>query len=584
MNIIVGRHTFLKLCILVMVSLLFTDSKAQNIPDSVIKKADEYYFAGKRQELLGNADAAYELLTHSYELNPYSPPTLFELAIYYTGLSDDSTALRMIKKAVEYAPDNYWYKDALVRLYASHNNVDSAIVVLEQLSVQYPGKTEVLSMLESMYLSKKDYANVIKTLDKIELKEGKSEYLSMEKFRTYYYLNDEEHAFAELRSLADEYPNDIRFRILIGDLYSEKGKYDEAYKAYMSIYKTDSTDMNLLNSLARYYSNTHQDSLANVMLNRAVINPSMSQSQRVAFMNSVVYNNIQDNGDTTQIMQLFRGILRNPQPDGQIPELCVRYMMVRDFAPKDVKPVLNQLLAIDPKNDIAISTLLRFAIESQDENETKRVCQSAISLSIDQPSYYYCLGVIYFREKEYGKAIEVLNSGLSHMKLYKNCSLDEFINTYVLIGDSYYRQDNWRKSFAAYDTCLIYRPQDPMILNNYAYYLSVLNKDLSRAGRMSAIAISKDSLNSTYIDTYAWILFRQKKYNEAKTYIDKAMFLSVTDTLQEVDSTILEHAGDIYVKCGLKDEAVTLWQKALLLDPPNRALIETKIKKKKYIE
>lgn len=101
---------------------------------------------------------------------------------------------------------------------------------------------------------------------------------------------------------------------------------------------------------------------------------------------------------------------------------------------------------------------------------------------------------------------------------------------------------------------------------------------------MSALSLSKDSTNYTFIDTYAWILFQQKKYMEAKTYIDNAMTIMLQDSLEADDSNIFEHAGDIYSKCGLTDKAVEYWKKAIELGSDQKAIIDRKIKKKKYIE
>lgn len=550
--------------------------------DLVADDADEFFFEAQRQQLLGHNDDAFELLTHSLELNPQSPPTLYELAMSYVRLRQDSTAINMMKKAVEMAPDNYWYKDALVNLYASTNKIDDALKVLEKMSEQYPQKTEVLAMLESLYGSKHDYANMIKTLDKIELKEGKSEQLSLEKFRTYIQMKDEKSAYKEMLALAEEYPNDLRYRVLIGDLLLDDGKNDEALKVYREVEAQDSTNMSLMMSMAQYYSVTKQDSLYQLQLEKLITNPKMEKERRLAVMNSIVIPNIQQNGDTTKIMQLFRKVLTYPQSDSQMAELCVRYMITRDAPSKSVKPVLEQMLGIDPENGLARSQLLQYAVEENDTDGIVRVCQPAVDYSIDDPVFYYYLGIAYFQKDSTTQALNALKKGLTHVK--DNSNLLLLTNTYTLIGDLYHKLGNDKLAFEAYDTCLIYRPEDPMVLNNYAYYLSLLKRDLSKAEKMSALSLSKDSTNYTFIDTYAWILFQQKKYMEAKTYIDNAMTIMLQDSLEADDSNIFEHAGDIYSKCGLTDKAVEYWKKAIELGSDQKAIIDRKIKKKKYIE
>ena len=123
-----------------------------------------------------------------------------------------------------------------------------------------------------------------------------------------------------------------------------------------------------------------------------------------------------------------------------------------------------------------------------------------------------------------------------------------------------------------------------MVLNNYAYFLSLDKKDLERAEEMSAKSLKLEPDNPTYLDTYAWILFQQKRYAEAQVYIDSVLVL-LGDSLTADDANLLEHAGDIYYKAGNKSRALDLWKQALELsgDKPSEAL-EQKVRKRKYIE
>lgn len=99
---------------------------------------------------------------------------------------------------------------------------------------------------------------------------------------------------------------------------------------------------------------------------------------------------------------------------------------------------------------------------------------------------------------------------------------------------------------------------------------------------MSYRTIKAEPSNATYLDTYAWILFLQERYTEAKLYIDQAL-QNDTDSLQS--SVIIDHAGDIYAMNGQMQQALEYWTKALkLADKNDKAFIERKIKQKKYIK
>jgi tetratricopeptide (TPR) repeat protein len=121
-------------------------------------------------------------------------------------------------------------------------------------------------------------------------------------------------------------------------------------------------------------------------------------------------------------------------------------------------------------------------------------------------------------------------------------------------------------------------------LNNYAYYLSVKGVQLNKAEEMSLRTVKKEPNNATYLDTYAWILFKLHRYSEAKEYIDRTL-----ENDPDSSFVMLEHAGDIYYQAGHKEKAVEFWQKALdsydeeATDVTDKQVLIRKIKLKKYL-
>lgn len=73
-----------------------------------------------------------------------------------------------------------------------------------------------LMSLIDLYNQTKSYQQVINTLNRLEELDGKSEQISMEKFRMYLLLGDQEKAFTEIESLSKEYPYDMRYQTILG--------------------------------------------------------------------------------------------------------------------------------------------------------------------------------------------------------------------------------------------------------------------------------------------------------------------------------------------------------------------------------
>lgn len=127
-----------------------------------------------------------------------------------------------------------------------------------------------------------------------------------------------------------------------------------------------------------------------------------------------------------------------------------------------------------------------------------------------------------------------------------------------MLGDLYFNANEDAKGYVAYDSALVYNPSNVSVLNNYAYNLSLEARDLDRAEEMSRVTITKEPTNSTYLDTYAWILFQKERYDEARLYMEQALKADTT-----ASAVLSEHAGDIWFKCGLVDEALDFWKQAL---------------------
>jgi tetratricopeptide (TPR) repeat protein len=149
---------------------------------------------------------------------------------------------------------------------------------------------------------------------------------------------------------------------------------------------------------------------------------------------------------------------------------------------------------------------------------------------------------------------------------------------YAVMGDLLMQKQRLNEAYAAYDSCLQWKPDNIGCLNNYAYNLSLGGQRLDEAEQMSYKTIKAEPHNATYLDTYAWILFMQQRYAEARIYIDQALQNDSTS-----NAVMTEHAGDIYAMSGDMEGALKLWQQALAQDPTNRILIR-KIKRKKYIK
>ena len=539
------------------------------------RKYDYFFLEAMRLKEKKDYASAFGLLQHCLDIHPNAASALYEVSQYYMFLRQVPQGQEALEKAVANAPDNYWYSQGLASLYQQQNELDKAVTLLEQMVVRFPAKQDPLFNLLDLYGRQEKYDEVISTLNRLEKRMGKNEQLSMEKFRIYLQMKDDKKAFQEIESLVQEYPMDIRYQVILGDVYLQNGKKQEAYDVYQKVLAAEPDNPMAIFSMASYYKQTGQEELYQQQLDTLLLNKKVTPDTKVGVMRQMIVENEQADKDSTQIIALFDRIMKQEQDDPQIPMLYAQYLLSKNMEAESV-PVLEQVVDLDPTNKAARMMLIGAAVKKEDYKQIIKVCEPGIEATPDALEFYYYLAVAYNQAEKPDSVISICKRALEHKTADgKKEIVSEF---YSILGDMYHTQKQMKEAYAAYDSALVYNPSNIGALNNYAYYLSVERRDLDKAEEMSYKTVKAEPNNATYLDTYAWILFEKGNYAEARIYIDNAMKSEGGDK----SDVIVEHCGDIYYMTGDVDGALTYWKKALEMGSESKTL-KQKIEKKKYI-
>lgn len=539
------------------------------------RKYDYFFLEAMRLKEKKDYASAFGLLQHCLDIHPNAASALYEVSQYYMFLRQVPQGQEALEKAVANAPDNYWYSQGLASLYQQQNELDKAITLLEQMVVRFPAKQDPLFNLLDLYGRQEKYDEVISTLNRLEKRMGKNEQLSMEKFRIYLQMKDDKKAFQEIESLVQEYPMDMRYQVILGDVYLQNGKKQEAYDVYQKVLAAEPDNPMAIFSMASYYKQTGQEELYQQQLDTLLLNKKVTPDTKVGVMRQMIVENEQADKDSTQIIALFDRIMKQEQDDPQIPMLYAQYLLSKKMESESV-PVLEQVVDLDPTNKAARMMLIGAAAKKEDYKQIIKVCEPGIEATPDALEFYYYLAIAYNQAEKPDSVISICKRALEHTTAdSKKETVSEF---YSILGDMYHTQKQMKEAYAAYDSALVYNPSNIGALNNYAYYLSVERRDLDKAEEMSYKTVKAEPNNATYLDTYAWILFEKGNYAEARIYIDNAMKSEGGDK----SDVIVEHCGDIYYMTGDVDGALTYWKKALEMGSESKTL-KQKIEKKKYI-
>ena len=576
------KNRFIALVVLFTIhySLFTSFAMAQD----TAKRYDNFFLEAICQQEKGNHDAAFDLLSHCVEIDSTRSEAYYYLSRYYDFLKNKEKGLAYSEKAVQLEPDNETYLETLANTYISRRKYDKAIDVLERLYDKNRDREEVLSMLAQLYEQQKDYEGAIRTLSRLETLEGKSERLSMAKSELYTQKGDKKAAISEMKQLADQYPNDLNYRCLYGTTLYLNGQQKKALVIYNEILKKDPENRSAQMAMLSHYNEINDSVQAHVWLERMLMNKNATSQDRIMLFRQVIGESERHGGDSTQVLNLFRRVLDTPQADADLAIFCATYMNLKQMPSDSISPVLEHALTLEPTNASARLQLVSYAWAAGDRDRVIALCQDARQYNPDEMAFYYYQGIAYYQKDQLDEALNAFQNGIGVITAQSDPSIVS--DFYAVMGDILHQKGLAREAFMAYDSCLVWKDDNIGCLNNYAYYLSELGEQLDKAEQMSYRTIKAEPKNATYLDTYAWILFMQQRYSEAKIYIDQTLQYD-TDT----SAVLLEHAGDIYYQAGDADQALAYWQQALERvekegDSKNdrRPILIRKIKLKKYLK
>lgn len=548
---------------------------------------DYFFLEAEKVRLSGDYASAAELYRHALKLKPDASEALANYAILQFYMQQDSLGLSMLKRACEIDSANPWHLQTLASIYLESRNYTEAVPILEKMAKLQTRRSDILSQLVHIYEGEGEAQKAIDALDRIELLEGMSLNLSMEKFYLYWELKEKEKAFQELQHLCEEFPHDMNYKVVLANQYQLTGELDKALEIYQQVQKNDPHNSALQMAMLDYYESVGDSIAFNHLSDSLLLSPEVSADLRTALMRDLVLTAQRDTTQTKKLLETFDRVLSQPQKDANILLLKVGYLASNNASQNELIDVFHQILEVEPQNEFALSQLLKYYAVANNFKSMEDICRQGINYHTEKLIFHYYLGLSLYEQDDSQGAIDAFKQGL-RVKEGKE-SPEMLSDLFSILGDLYYQQNQHQESFAAYDSALVYNPENINCLNNYAYYLSLRNEQLDRAEEMSYRTIKAEPKNITYLDTYAWILFMQGNYAEARIYIERVVDMNAdSDSLlsnELLSGNVFEHAGDIHSMCGDQETALRMWKLAQRKqDQTCTPLLENKIKQKKYIK
>ena len=538
------------------------------------RKFDYFYYEAANLKNAGKYDAAYDLFSYCLSLDTASSPALYELAMFQLQRNRPEKAVEMLKSAVAHSDDNFTYRMTLAGLYRNLGMYGEASDSYEELVKRYPDKSELNYYLADALTQEGEIGAAIDAYNVLESTMGMNETLSLQKFKLYQTLKQPDKAFEEIEKLANKYPMNARYRLLMGDLHLENEETEKALACYQQAHEIDPDDPRYIVSMANYYDQTGDKEAAEQEIRDALVNEKLDVETKVGILSRYVQRLQQTQQGIENANSLFQTLLDQHPEDTEL-KLMYGSLLMAQQKEEEAKFQFQLVTEMEPSNEGAWQQLLNISLKGEDIPEVIRICTRCKELFPEAPEYYFYLGIGYYMQEKYQESLDTYYAGL---KIIPEGNGVVKSNFYGQIGDLYYQMEKMDEAYKAYDEALKYNENNAPVLNNYSYFLTLDKKDLKKAERMAAQCIKLEPDNATYLDTYAWVFFVQGNYTLAKIYIENALSKDKTNSAELVD-----HYGDILYMSGEKDKALEQWKKAKEMGKDTDVL-KQKIAKGIYIE
>lgn len=482
---------------------------------------------------------------------PNDAASMFELSEQYVKAGKMEEGFEMIKQAAQLDPENKWYQMRLAMFYRTLEQFDDYIKVFERLTAKYPGDVDMLSNLIEAYLITEKYDKAIEKLDILEQQAGVSALVSEQKVEIYQRQGNTKKVISELEKLIAENPENTRYYSMLAKVYMENKKEKEAVKLYNKIKEIDPSDPYINISLLEYYENKKDYDKAFDELIEVINNKNLDFNTK-ANIYEYWFNKHQDAKDIDQqALRAGNAFLVN-YPDNKMGYLVMASYHINKQEYQPCSVMAQKALEYDHTNYAAWQYLVICDGALRANDSLKKHSVEALQFYPTQPIFYWYAGVSHALDKQDAEAISYFEKGRKFVT-DKNALMD--FDSYL--GDLYHSVGETEKAFQAYDRVLNQDPDNVLVLNNYAYYLSLRKEDLDKAKAMALHAVELDPNNAIYLDTYAWVLYQKGEYKAAEAQMEKAVKL-----LKSPDKTYYQHYADILDKVNKPEKAAEYRNKA----------------------
>ena len=544
------------LIITLFLVLGFTSAYSQSRQDSL--RSIELFIDGKTEELKGDSFAALE--NYKTALKFYKSPGIYSaISHIYSEQGKMQDALIEINNALKMAPDDIDYLDHKARIYYTMDNLQKSAEIFEYIITLDSNYTYGLYSLARIYEESKQPSKAIVIYEKLTDVAGFDLEILRRMYDIYSGFKDYEKCLVIVKYALKLDPFNTLFLQQLGALYVKLNRDSEAKKVLEEIYALNPDNKNIQSELVKLYFKGNETEKGFESFAKLLGKDSLKYDEKVQ-LGELYFSTISQDADAASVAKNIFLYLNNQYGNEWKPYYYLGEIDVIGGNNASAMEKFNKaMIYADTSREVFIQVgYALFRIVKYDESYS--VLSQGITLYPDDFRMNYFFGLTLQRKGRESDAVVYFEKALS-------ISPDE-ISILSTLAMSYNGLKRFEESDNAYERALKLDPNNVLVLNNYAYNLSERGVNLDKALEMARKVIEREPNSASYLDTYGWVFYKLKNYNEAKKYIEKAVGINGSSAV------LMEHLGDVYIELKDVKDAKFYWKKALELNPNNIMLKE----------
>jgi tetratricopeptide (TPR) repeat protein len=508
-----------------------------------------------KNEEFGNLENAAYLFKLCTIYDSTCGACFYELSRILKSVGEYRDAVIYAKRAENLDKENYWYLKNTIDVLISMQNYEEASEKLKMMIKKKIAKNDdLLDYAKVLFLlNKPDEAIIV--LNDIEKRNGISEMVSTVKYRYYLSIKKYSNAEKEIWKLINTEDNDNKLYGILAELSAIQRKDKLALEYYSKLLEKEPDNISGLTSLGRFYCSKRDTVNCKNTFDKIFYNKKISLEGKVDVIGDFIKNSNDSFILKIYLKNIFKEFLEiYPENEKLMASYIDFYEKIADY--DNALKICKKLCILKPDLKIYREKEFYYLNILEKYQEIIQNADSVVDRFDNSPFIFLISGIAFYQNKNYIKSIDLLERG------YKIKSENSFLkNQYVnYLAEAYYRIGKKDSAYYYYEIVISKDKNNLGLMNNYAYYMAESNEKLDKALDLSYYTIQREPKNATYLDTYAWIVYKKKMYKTALKYIKLAYKYN-----SEKSYEIIIHYGDISYCCGKKALAVEKWKESLTL-------------------